>query len=263
MPLPSISPVQSDVLTSLRNFLLFVLPQGTECIRGQDNRVASPIGPDYVVMTPILMNRLETNVDLYADCAFVGSISGNTLSVTQMLHGNITVGNQVFGSGVSSGIFVSGTLSGTGGIRTYALSGSLGAIPSETMACGVLFAMQPTEWTVQLDVYGPNSPNNAQIISTLFRDDFAIQNFIDSDRAAPPNWVDVPPGGTISVPYDGVRPLYADDPRQMTPVFGEMQFEIRWTIDACLQANMIVTAPQQFMASVRINPIEVEATFPP
>src|SRR5260221_5109019 len=147
MPLPSISPVQSDVLTSLRNFLLFVLPTNVEVVRGQDNRVAGPIGPDYVVMTPILMNRLETNVDLYADCAFVGSIAVSTLTVSSMLHGSISVGNQLFGSGISSAIFVSGTLSGTGGIGTYALSGSLGSIPFETMACGVLFAMQPTEWT--------------------------------------------------------------------------------------------------------------------
>lgn len=263
MTLPSISPVQSNVLTALRSFLTSVLPANIEIVRGQDNRVAGPVGPDYVVMTPAWMKRLETNVDLYADCAFTGSISGSTLTVTAMLHGAIAVGNQVFGTGIAlTTIFVAGTLSGTGGIGTYLLSGTLSGVPSQTMASGVLFAMQPTEVMIQIDVYGPNSPNNAQIISTLFRDDFAIQTFINSDVPPPPGWSDIPPGGTLSVPYDGIRPLYADDPRQMTQVFGEAQWETRWTIDAYLQANQIVVAPQMFAGTVKIKPIEVDTTFP-
>ncbi len=209
------------------------------------------------------MKRLETNVDLYADCAFTGSTNGATLVVTQIIHGAVVVGHQLYPtSGVLTPAIYIGDVIPPGPIgTTYSLSGDAGILPSQTMASGVLFAMQPTEVCVQLDVYGPNSFANSQIISTLFRDDFAIQNFIDSDIPAPPQWQNIPSGGTLSVPWDGVRPLYADDPRQMSQVFGELQYEQRWTIDAYLQANMIVTAQQQFFDKARINPIEVDTNF--
>jgi len=260
---PYITPRKDDVLTSLRNFLLSVLPAGTEVIRGQDNRVSAPLGGDFCVMTPLLMNRLETNVDLYGDCAFTGSIAGGTLTVSFVQFGTITLGNQLFGSGISSTVFISTALSGTGGVGTYGLSGTLVVIGAETMACGNLFAMQPTEWTIQIDVYGPNSADNAAMISTLFRDDFAIESFTNSNSAAPPGWQNIPPGGTISVFYDAVRPLYADDPRQMSQVFGEQQWEQRWTVDACMQANQIVVAPQQFAGALKVNPIDVPLVYPP
>jgi hypothetical protein len=263
MTLPLITPIQSDVLTSLRGFLLFVLPFGTDVIEGLNNRVPGPIGPDYVVMTPITMKRLETNVDLYADCAFVGYTDGvTTLTVLQLQHGAIVIGHQLYPTSMvlAPALFVSAPLRiNTDGTGTYTLSGSAPSLPTQTMASGVLFAMQPTEVCVQLDVYGPNSFANSQIISTLFRDDFAIESFTSLDVPAPPQWQDIPSGGTISVPYNGIRPLYADDPRQMTQIFGEMQYELRWTVDAYLQANMIVTAPQQFAGTVNVHPlIEVD-----
>lgn len=254
-------PVQDQVLVSLRAFLLSVLPAGVEVIVGQVNRVAEPAGSDFVVMTPTMRRRLETNVDLYADCAFVASVSGSTLSVTQMLHGTVVVGRQLSGLGVPAGTTVAGTITGTGGTGTYALSGAIGTIGSETMACGALFAMQPTEITVQCDFHGPSSADNVQIASTLFRDDFAIQQF---GAVAPPvGWQLLAPGDTLSEIYVGIAPLYADDPRQSPFIDAESQYEDRWTLDACLQANQIVTAPQQFAATVRISPTSIDATFPP
>jgi hypothetical protein len=263
MTIPSITPRQTDVLTALRGFLLSVLPAGTEIVRGQDNRVAGPQGPDYVVMTPIMVNRLETNVDLYADCAFQASISGTTLNVSQMLHGSITIGNQLFGSGVSSTIYITGTLSGAGGsVGTYQLSGTLGTFVPQVFAGGVLFAMQPAEMCVQIDCYGPNSFDNVMMISTLFRDDVAIETFASFDVPAPPNWADIPVGGTLSVPYNGIRPLFADNPVQLSQIFGEQQFEIRWKLEAYLQVNSIVVAGQEFFSTAHIKPIPVDLFFP-
>jgi hypothetical protein len=263
MTIPSITPRQTDVLTALRGFLLSVLPAGCEVVRGQDNRVAGPIGPDYAVLTPLTINRLETNVDLYADTAFIGSISGTTLNVTQMLHGSISIGNQLFGSGVNSVIFISGTLSGSSGsVGSYMLSGTLGVFSSQTFACGVIFCQQADEWRVQCDIYGPNSADNVMMVSTLFRDDVAIEVFESFDVPAPPGWANIPVGGTLSVPYNGIRPLYADDPSNMAVIFGEQQFELRWRLDCCLQCNQIVTAPQMFAGTIHVGLINVEVTFP-
>lgn len=264
MTLPTTSPTQIDVLSAVRNFLINVLPVSVEVIRGQQNRVSGPLGPDYVVMTPIMMKRLETNVNLYADCAFSGSISGTTLNVSNILHGTINAGNQLFGTGLATGTvtYITGTISGTGGTGTYSISGALGVIPSQTFACGVFLALQPTEETIQIDVYGPNSAENAQIISTLFRDNYSFQ-FFSGYGATPQGWAPIPIGGTLALPYDGVKPLYADDPRQMSQVFGEMQYELRWTIDAHVQVNQVVVAPQMFAGTLKISPLSVQATYPP
>jgi hypothetical protein len=54
-------------MAALRAFLLSVLPVGWEVIRAQDNRVPAPIGPNYVVMTPTLRERLATNIDTFTD----------------------------------------------------------------------------------------------------------------------------------------------------------------------------------------------------
>ena len=61
------NPTEAEALTGLRTFLLSVLPVGTACIRGLDNRVPEPIGMDFVVMTPMLRERLSTNVSTYRD----------------------------------------------------------------------------------------------------------------------------------------------------------------------------------------------------
>jgi hypothetical protein len=236
-------------------------------VQGQNNRVSGPLGPDYIVMTPITMKRLETNIDLYADCAFTAYTDGSsTLTITQMQYGTVIASHQLYptSSILTPAIFINNFLSGTpGGIGTYILSEPVISLPSQTMASGVMFAMQPTEVCVQIDVYGPNSFANSQIISTLFRDDYAIENFASSDILPPPGWQNIPSGGTLSLPWNSVRPLYADDPVQLSQIFGEMQYEIRWKVDAYLQANMIVTVGQTFASTVRVYPlVAVDAVFP-
>ena len=43
----------------------------------------------------------------------------------------------------------------------------------------------------------------------------------------------------------------------------EQQFENRWTIDVVMQANQVVTVPQQFASALNVELIEVDATYPP
>lgn len=70
---------KSDVLTSLRSFLLAILPSGIEVVRGLDNRVPEPdssddpAGTDFVTMTPIMQTRQSTTNQSYFDS---GSTAG-------------------------------------------------------------------------------------------------------------------------------------------------------------------------------------------
>ncbi|OIN06080.1 hypothetical protein BFS86_19415 [Shewanella algae] len=235
------SPTQSNVLAALRSLLIYILPQGVEIIQAQDNRVPEPSVPDFVAMTPLLYQRLSTNVDTYQDSSFTGFITGTTLNVTAVALGALAVGQTVFGVGVTPQTVITTLGTGTGGMGTYTVSQSQ-TIASAKLSTGQELFLQPTKVIIQLDVHGPNSADNSQTISTLFRDDYAFQFFKTSG-------------------FD-VAPLYADDPKQMPFLNGEQQVENRWVIDAAIQANQIVRAPQQFADQLHANPNNVEADFP-
>jgi hypothetical protein len=230
------TPNQSQIFTALRSFLTGVLPANVSVLRGQANRVAEPSGVDFVIMTPIRQQRIETNVDSYADCAFTGSIAGTTLTVAQMFLGTVQVGNQLFGATTAAGTTITGFIGGSGGAGTYTVSPSQTAA-SQVMASGGALFLQPSEIVVQLDVHGPNSADNTQTITTLFRDDFGVQQFIGSG-------------------FD-VAPLYADDPKQIPFINDQSQYEDRWVIEAHLQANCVISTAQQFASSLNVNLIEV------
>ena len=263
MTLPSVNFTDVNALTAMRSFLLGILPAPVEVIRGQDNRVAEPATPDFVVMTSTLQKRLAFNFVTYADCAFNASISiAGVLSVTEMLHGTITLGNQLLAVGVGGvlqpgAIFVAGTITGTGGVGDYQLSGTIGAVSGTKMATGVFLALQPIEITIQLDVHGPNSTNNAQIISTLFRDQYAVDVF-SAFGTTPPGWGPIPIGGTLPIPYNAIAPLYADEPRQSAFINAESQYEERWIVDACLQTNQVVTVARDFADTLKITLQDIE-----
>lgn len=239
---------EADVLSALRSFLIGVLPPNTEVVKGQGNRVPEPSGAngtltgDFVVMTPIARDRIETNVDAYLDCAFTASIAGTLMTVSAVQLGTIGVGNQVFGTGVVLGTVITSLASGTGGVGTYGVSPSQSA-PSQQLAAGVMTALQPVDVTVQLDVHGPASADNAHIITTLLRDDFAVQAFL------------------VDSTFD-ISPLYAEEPRQMPFMNAEQQWEYRWVVDAHMQANQLVIVPQDFFVAVKVLLISVDASYP-
>jgi hypothetical protein len=96
--------------------------------------------------------------------------------------------------------------------------------------------MQKIEYTIQLDVHGPNSADNATTIATLIRSDAGCSAFAETG-------------------FD-VTPLYAGDPRQLRFDDAEQQIEERWTVDIVLQANIIITSFQDFAGSVAIRAIQ-------
>jgi hypothetical protein len=102
---------------------------------------------------------------------------------------------------------------------------------------------QPTMVVVQLDVHSNDiltASDNAQIISTLFRDEFATTFFAD---------------------YPGITPLYADDPRQIPFINAESQYEPRYVVEAVLQADQVVTTAAQSADTVTVGLYNVD--FPP
>ena len=231
------TPTDSQIFTALRTFLLGVLPPGVDVLQAQANRVPEPAGTDFVLMTPLRRERLETNVDSYADVLFTASIAGTVLTVTGVNFGTIQIGATVYGTGLANGTTtIVGQLSGTGGVGTYSVS--LSQISgSQFMAAGLANLMQPTEITIQLDVHGPNSANNVQVISTTFRDDYAVQQF-----------------ATYGV---DVTPFYADDPKQIPFINESQQYENRWVVEACLQANITVSVSAQFASIVSVTLVEL------
>jgi hypothetical protein len=237
---PSVT--QSDVCTALRAFILNVLPAGTECVLAQVNRVPEVHSDNYVLMTPLRRPRLATNIDSTSDCSFIGSIAATTLTVSQILIGTITLGTTLFGTGVDTGTSITRQLTGTtGGTGTYLIAPTQ-TVTSRKMACGVATLMQETEMTVQLDFHGPASPDNAQVVSTTFRDEYAVQFFATQNAS--------------------VSPLYCDDPQQRPFVNDQNQYEFRWSADCHLQINPTITIGQTFFDAATVTTEEIDATFP-
>jgi len=228
-------PNNSSLQTALRSFLLSVVPAGVEVIEGQDSRVSEPSSTDFIIMTPILRSRLETNFVAWADVAFTGSISGTTLTVSSMQFGTILPGSTLWGINVAAGTTI---ISGPGGVGSYVVSVAQSLAP-QTLAAGNITLAQPVQVTMQLDIHSANVADAADMaatISTLFRSEIGT-NALEA----------------VSLNFD---PLYADEPRQVPFQNAEQQWESRWVVDAVMQTTQVVTWPMQFMgaASVTIYP---------
>jgi hypothetical protein len=222
-----LTPTDQDVLKALRTFLVSVLPTGIEILQAQDNRVPEPSMPDFVTMTPMRAERLATNTNDFFDCKLTGALFNGTMTVNQLFFGTVNVGATVFGVGVADGTTV---LSGSG--PTYKVSGKQ-SLASQTLACGVEREVMPAEFTLQLDVHGPGSWVNAQIIQMAFRDYDATRLFYGTN----------------------VSPLYADDPRQLPFLNAEQAFENRWIVEAHVEVNQTISnVPQQAADVLIITP---------
>jgi hypothetical protein len=236
---------ESQIFKALGDFLVSILPAGTEVVRGQINRVSEPASANFVVMWPLLRTRLSFNVASYDDVSFTGSINLTTLTVSAMQpnSGAIAVGQIVQGTGVSANTVIQQQLTGTpGGAGTYQISISQ-SVASTLMQSGSTDIMQPTQVSIQLDVHGPDGADNAQVISTLFRDGYGYDQF-------------------ASFGYD-MRPLYTSEPKQIPFINSEQQYEARWTIDVEIQINPKVPVSQQFAMTASVSIINTERAYPP
>lgn len=232
MPSPMANMTEAQVLTVVRTFLLSVLPAGIEVVRGEANAVSEPVGPDFLVLWPIGRVRLNTNVSTYYD-----DPSAQAYQVTPQLR-------------TEGGI----------GIKAEGSEPLLGE-PITLYRPGLRNVLQATQMTVQVDVHGPASADSVQAIATLFRDQYACDLFrfgpaVDAENSGP---IDSEAGWAItSEPLD-IQPLYTSDPRQVPFVNAEQNYEYRWSIDLVLQANIVVTVPQQFADKLIATPINTQA----
>lgn len=245
-----LAPSQDDLTAAIRTFLLAELPDGTEVVLAQGNRVPEPKGADFIVMTPLRFDRLATNLDSSLDLKMEGSIAADVMTITAVSPrspGSVVVGASVFGVGVASGTKVTALISGAGGVGTYRVA------PSQTVADGTLSAgrkamTQAAEATVQLDFHSEDETsagNMAQTVSTLLRDEYGVEAFANQ------------------VPPRGVVPLYADDPRQMPFVNDQQQYEWRWVLEARFQVDQQVSVPQEYADAVEVGLIEIDSHYPP
>lgn len=244
----TVAPTEDQVFGALGQFIQAVAP-GLAVVRGQANRVPPPAAGDYAVMWSRDRIRLGTNVDEFVDCRFTGDISGTTLTVSAVNYGTLKVGSQIFGVDLAASTKVISFGSGTGGAGTYQISPSQ-TITSRVMAAGVENVLQPTRFMAQIDVHGPLSGDNAQRISTLFRDGWGVDFF---------SAVEV--GG---IALEGmISPLYADDPKQIPFVDAQEQWEDRYVVEACLQIQAtVLDLPQQFFEQVHVGLVNVDTKYP-
>jgi len=249
---PGVVPNEEQIFTVLTSFLKSVLP-GIKTLRGQSNRVPEPPDTNFIVMWPLNRERLDTNVDTYADCVFTASIANSVMNVTAvnlLFPGTIKVGASVWGAGLTpNGVTVASLGTGTGGIGTYNLAGSPPDTSSEVMAAGSEQLQQNMDFQIQLDVHGPLSGDNSFTIATIFRDDRGVQLF-DAACAA------------INIPVL-LAPLYVEDPRQLPFINDQQQYETRYVVVFHIQVNQSLQLPQQFMAEVEVTLYEIDGSYPP
>lgn len=213
---------------------------------GSNVRVPEPISGDFIVMSSLRRSRLETNETTFTDNICIGSITSTTLTVSQVPRGSLSPGVLVIDYNYPNGNILPNTtivrqLTGTtGGVGTYQISVSQ-TLASEMLYAGTRADQVGTEWTVQLDVHGPNSLQNVNVIDTVFR----------SER------------GNDFFEHTGfwIAPLHIDTAGQMPFENAESEVELRWVMEAHLEIIPIVTIPQQFAQEVHVDPIEAAVIY--
>jgi len=250
MAIPTLSFSESQAFTALGSFLLGISTpldptQPMRVIRGQagNNQVPEPSGPDFIVMTPLRQKRLATNDTTYQDNVLTGSISDTTLIVTEIAQAQSPLGAGMliidgnWPQVIAANTTIIEQLTGPeGSVGTYRVSVSQN-LPSQALYVGVRSDLVPTEWTVQLDIHGPNSGNNTKIIEGLFRSDYGTFAI-----GEPSDWQLVP--------------LYCDEAREVPFINDQQQYEYRWSMDAVMQINPIIGTPAQFFDQVELQTIE-------
>lgn len=233
-PVPSHKQIQA----ALRTALLAILPSGVSVIEGQNNNVSEPLG-DFVVMTVIRRERISTNIVAGDDCKFLGSASAGLLTATQINYGSLQVGRTVFGTGITPNPTI--TAVNTDGTATISPAVTLS---SRWLAAGALGLKQFTRVVFQLDVHSDDmsrASDMAQTISTVMRDDTGVQLLKASGLP--------------------ITPLFADDPRQIPYQNAENQTEDRYVVECHLQADQVITPPQEFMDRVDADRIPADIFY--
>jgi len=196
-----ITPTDDTLFKVLGDFIEGLID--CKAVQGFVNRAAMPIG-GFITMATLRQIRLSTNTTFYNDTFVEQGVSFGGEEV--VFDGQpITFAEQDVFFGGEEVVFDGQNI-------------AFGGTPNGTKA-----VTQAIEWTVQLDCYGVQSMQWANILTTLFRDEFSC---------------------SALKPY--IQPLGADDPISLPLINGEQQYEQRWVVEAKFQYNSITTVPQQF-----------------
>lgn len=86
-----------QIFQAIGDLLTLALPAGTKIVQGQVNRVPAPKVPNYVVMWPLLRERLSTNVDTWditqADPSEQSILSPGQMTIQLDVHGPAAANN--------------------------------------------------------------------------------------------------------------------------------------------------------------------------
>src|SRR5674476_248379 len=96
----ALSPTEDDAVKALRLFISSILPANTPVVRGQVNRVPEVSSVNFIVITPVRRERIETNVDQFVDTKATASIDGNVMTVDGKSYGLLKIGSVLFGTGI-------------------------------------------------------------------------------------------------------------------------------------------------------------------
>jgi hypothetical protein len=232
---------ESQVFTALRAFLVAIMPVGMPIVKGQTNRVAEPTQPDFIVYWPLLRERLEWNTDTFG--SDTETITFTALGVTPNVGDVLTNGTATAWGAVLSVSGLAVTLTPGAAPSAYfaigdAVSDGVTLVGTVTgVTYGGKSILSPFKMTVQLDVHGPNSADNAAIISAVFFDSFATDQFAVSGYA--------------------VFPLYASDPKQVPFDNAEAQVEFRWVVDVTSQCNPVMVVPAQYGTQASVGVVSL------
>lgn len=242
MALPFLSQTELQQFAACRAFLVALVPSTTEVILAQVNRVPEPRAENFIVMTPLRLRRLGTNLVTYDDAVFTASIAGSVMDVTALARGTVVAGALLTDG--TAGLIAGDTvvveqLSGSaGGTGAYAVSGSQ-ALAAGTLLGGVRYDLTQTEWTVQVDVHGPSAGDTVQTLVNLFRSEVAVDALEATGYA--------------------VAPLSCDDAHQRPFINAEQQYEFRWGTDLVMEVTPVVGTSQQFADAVTVTTVEADA----
>lgn len=237
-----ITPTQDQIDTALAAFLQSMLGS-TVVIQMQVNRTPEPPDVNYVAINQVSRPRLATNIDSFTDVSLEGSIATTGILTATSVDGVLVPGLPLIGADVVAGSVLGAQITGpAGGAGTYNVAPAQ-LVTTQLITAGTKQSLQKAEVVMQLDVHGPDSADNVQFISTLFRDGYGVDFFSGQG-------VDV-------------APLYCSDPRQLPFDNAEEQWETRWSIDLHMEGNFVVfDLPQQFAHSLELDVISVEAAYP-
>jgi len=105
----------------------------------------------------------------------------------------------------------------------------------ERIASGMRGITSTNIFSVQVDIFGKEADRYAQILQTMARDWDSLGEF-----------------------PAGIRPLYADNPKQLPIINDAGQWERRWTVTLAVQFDPTLTLPADTLTTATIVPIPAD-----